>query len=333
MAIKLLTTEESLQLPLVLARRSKFKKLIGTSIINYDRIFSNCIMIQGKPGTGKTTLVTEYLDQLKQAGTIAGYRRAAGHLTPRSLYDLLRETHKPVGGNPWVLVLDDVDCLNDQGCLELMKAAFDTKGKTSTNRQVYYMSEDRTGFKYNGFCIIITNDSFTPDKVQVHQQALLDRIQQTTADLKKEDAIIYNTWLVEDYLNKNEDNLSPDQIKSIIELFNNEIRAWMKTDAFRLSGINFSIRLIKKFIDAQRIFGDEWREFNTSYIDLEAARSIREAKEATLEENLKNQVAAACTETIPPMDETGHYINPRTGKRYSYARHMYYKKLAESYTA
>lgn len=332
--IKLLTPEENAQLPLVLSRRVRFKKLLGTSIINYDRIFSNCIMIQGKPGTGKTTLVMEYLEQLKSAGSIAGYRRAAGHITPRSLYCLLEETHKPVDGLPMVLVLDDVDCLKDQGCLELMKAAFDTKSKGPTNRQVYYMTEDKKGFKYNGFCIIITNDNFVPDKTPVHLQALLDRIQQTTSDLRKEDGIIYNTFLVEDYLKKNEDGLSDAQITSIIDLFHNEIHKWMETDAFRASGINFSIRLIKKFIDAQRIFGDDWREFNTSYLTLEATRELQEAKASepveTTDEVLQGIVDASGVEIqLPPTDASGWYLNPRTGKPYSLARHTYYRKLAE----
>lgn len=333
--IELLTSEERNQLPMVLARRARFKKLIGTSIINYDRIFSNCIVIQGKPGTGKTTLVVEYLEQLKNAGTIAGYRRAAGHLTPQSLYRLLKETHKPVNGCPMVLVLDDIDCLKDQGCLELMKAAFDTKGKAPTNRQVCYMTEDSKGFKYDGFALIITNDFFTPDRTPVHLRALLDRVQQTTADLKAEDANIYNTFLVEDYLRKNEDNLNDEQLQSLVDMFNNEVREWMKYDAFRISGINFSIRLIKKFIDSQRIFGDDWREFNTTYLQLKAAKELSEAKgEDTVtagQGTLDGIVAAASTTVcLPPVDINGLYINSHTGQPYSPARQSYYKQLAKA---
>ena len=334
--ISLLTQEERNQLPLVLARRAQFKKLLGTSIINYDRIFSNCMMIQGKPGTGKTTLVVEYLEQLKTAGTIAGYRRAAGHITPQSLYRLLKETHKPVNGYPMVLVLDDVDCLKDQGCLELMKAAFDTKSKNPTNRQVYYMTEDSKGFTYNGFGIIITNDSFTPDKTPVHTRALLDRVQQTTADLRSEDFTVYNAFLIEDYLKKNEDNLSEEQIISLMDMFNTEIRDWMKYDAFKISGINFSIRLIKKFIDSQRIFGNDWREFNTTYIQLKAARDLGEAKangtvEAT--DDMLNGIVESAETALPPVDANGQYINPKTGQPYSSARQCYYKQIAKTKSA
>ena len=335
--INLLTPEERNQLPLVLARRAKFKKLIGTSIINYDRIFSNCIMVQGKPGTGKTTLVVEYLEQLKASGTIAGYRRAAGHLTPQSLYKLLRETHKPVDGCPMVLMLDDVDCLKDQGCLELMKAAFDTKGKAPTNRQVCYMTEDSKGFKYDGFALIITNDFFTPDRTPVHLRALLDRVQQTTADLRAEDANIYNTFLVEDYLKKNEDNLNNSQLQSLADMFNNEVREWMKYDAFRISGINFSIRLIKKFVDSQRIFGDDWREFNTTYLQLKAAKELSEAKAdegvSVSQVTLNGIIGNALDTALPQVDVNGLYINSRTGQPYSPARQSYYRQLAKASVA
>ena len=312
MAINLLTSDERFQLPLVLNRRTKFKQLVKASVTNYNNIFSNCMLLQGKPGTGKTTIISEYLDQLTEAGIISGYRRASGHITPRSLYGLLDATKKPSKkGKPMVLVLDDVDCLSDQGCLELMKAAFDTKSLAKTNRHVYYMTESGSGFKYDGFGIIITNREFNPDKITVHQQALLDRVQMVTVDLKKDDAVIYNSYLIEQYINDNPDNLSDKEISNIVTMFNNEIRKWLSKDAFRKSGVNFSIRLIKKFIDAQRIFGDDWREFNIIYQKLEAASEM-----ADLVDTPVSDVTITKDPTMPPMVD-GKFINPRTGKPYS----------------
>ena len=310
MAINLLTSEEKFQLPFVLSRRTKFKQLVKVSVTNYNRVFSNCMLLQGKPGTGKTTIIAEYLDQLKEEGLIADYRRASGHLTPRSLYNLLSNTRKAdKKGRPTVLVLDDVDCLSDQGCLELLKAAFDTKSPAKSNRHVYYMTETGSGFKYEGFGIIITNNEFNPDKVTIHQQALLDRVQAVSVDLEKDDAIIYNSYLVEQYVNDNPDQLSPEEIETMVKLFNTEIRKWLAKDAFRKAKINFSIRLVKKFLDAQRIFGDDWRDFNTVYRRLEAACEM-----ADLTEEVKNPIPKKIS--MPKMVE-GKFINPRTGNPYS----------------
>lgn len=301
--IELLNDAERIKLPIVISKRSRFQRIIGKSVENINNIFSNCILLQGKAGSGKTTLVVNYLDNLKREGVIGDYTRAAGHITPQSLYRLLRGTADYINGAPQILILDDCDCLADQGCLELMKAAFDTKSNSTTNRQVYYMTDSSTGFKYNGFCIIITNNEFKPERTTVHQQALLDRVQPMSIDLEANDMMIYTSYLVEKFLNDNEDNLSDDEIKEATDLFNNEIRTWMAADAFRKAGINFSIRLMKKFIDASRIFKEDWKDYSTQYQRLSLACDINESEENTIEPTINS--------TIPA------YINPRTMKPYA----------------
>lgn len=303
--INILTNEERALVPAVLERRRRFQKVLNLSIKNYDNIFSNSLLIQGKPGTGKTTLVAQYLDKLKENKEIAGWVRASGHITPSSLYKLLYETRLPnVNGKPYVLVLDDVDCLADQGCLELLKAAFDTKSDTPTNREVYYMTERSSGFKYRGFGIIITNNEFNPDRVTVHQEALLDRVQWMSIDLEKTDAAIYNTYLVEDYLNKNPDMLKEEELKEAAKLFQTDVRKWLSTNAFAKARVNFSIRLIKKFLDYSKMFGEDWKDFSTTYNRLNMAADLVEAQ-------------------VPVQNA---YINPRTGKPYSTARIYQLKK-------
>ena len=121
-------------------------------------------------------------------------------------------------------------------------------------------------------------------------------------------------------------------------MFNNEVREWMKYDAFRISGINFSIRLIKKFVDSQRIFGDDWREFNTTYLQLKAAKELSEARSeeavTAAQDTLNGIVGTAPTTTaLPPMDVNGLYINSHTGQPYSPARQSYYKQLAKATVA
>ena len=301
--ISILSTQERMKLPMVLQRRTKFQHMVETSIRNYKNIFSNSLLISGKAGTGKTTLVLQELENLKAKGVIADYTRASGHVTPSSMYQLLKKTARPdCEGKPNILILDDVDCISqstDIGCYELLKSALDTKSDLPTNRQVYYMTDAGSGFRYNGFCIIITNNPFNPDRITPHQEALLDRVQMVNVDLRIDDMFIYNAYLVENYLNENPDHLTDGEIKQSVDLFNNEIRVWNEKEAFKKAKISFSIRLMKKFIDASRMFRDDWKQFNMQYLRLKAAEDMMDV----FEENKK----------------TVDLINPKTGKPYSSA--------------
>lgn len=326
----LLTTDERLELPMIINRKKKYQKILKMSIANYNRIFSNCIMVSGSAGSGKTYSTLEVLNRLQDEGLIAGVKRASGHITPMSLYKLLKETSTPnENGLITPLVLDDVDCLREEGCLELMKAAFDTKSNQPQNRQVYYMTETSNGFKYNGFCIIITNDEFK--NPNVHQQALLDRVQLLCIDLKKEDMNIYITHTIEKFLNDNEDGLTEEEISEVVDLYNNEVRKWMKTDAFNRAHLNLSNRLIKKFIDAQRMFGEDWKDCNTFYSRLEAASEMAE-----LNEEVENKIVSSTSTSVPSgkkarftsepkKNSKGKYVD-ENGVELSRSLQYYYKK-------
>lgn len=339
--IKLLTDMERAQLPLVISRRSKFKALIKSSLVNYDKLFSNCLLIQGRPGTGKTTLTETFLEQMIEDEIIAGVKRVPGHITPKSLYHVMRETASPRDRKPYVLLLDDVDCLGDEGCLELMKAAFDTKSNTKTNRKVFYMTEDGgTGFTYQGFGIIICNNDFGSKKLTVHQEALMDRVQRLSIDLQPNDMMIFTTHLLEDYINHNDDNLNDEEIQGVIDLFNKDVRRWMEADAFRKARVNYSIRLVKKFVDAQRVYGDDWRDFNITYQNLEAACQMSDIESGIIKEAseikapkkvrvVKKSKSSKETEgkvNTPYKDKSGQWINPKTNEVYSRGMQYYLNK-------
>lgn len=301
--IELLTVEERMSLPQVTQRRLRFTNIVAKSIQNYANIFSNSLLLSGKAGTGKTTLVLQELEKMKALGDIADYVRVSGHVTPQSLYRVLRETKDPVNGKPRVLVLDDVDCISqasDIGCYELLKSALDTKSDLPSNRQVYYLTECGSGFKYNGFCIIITNNPFNPNKITAHQEALLDRVQMVGIDLKKDDMFLYNANLVEEYINDNPDGLTDEEIQDTVNLFNDEVRDWQAHDAFSKAKVNFSIRLMKKFIEANRMFGSSWKSYNLQYQRLQAAVEMDDAMAPTT-----------------PVVDISALINPKTGKPYS----------------
>jgi hypothetical protein len=295
------------------------------------------MILQGRPGTGKTTLVTEYMDILTEEGIISFYNRVAGHVTPLSLYSALGNTSNlGSNGTPAVLVLDYVDCLKEQGCLELMKAAFDSKSKHPTNRMVYYpklaggtRGHHTESFKFNGQAIIITNDELSPSKVNIHQKALLDRARRVTIDLNEGDTVVYNIHLIEKYLQTNEDNMTEEQIESIVNLFNSEIRNWIETRTFQRANINFSIRLVKKFADSQKLFGNDWKYYDADYTTLKATYdniiSEKEFEEANKVESTTEQVSTYAPKTNKVVSNTskkacpyqivnGLYINPKTNE-------------------
>lgn len=262
----LLTPEEREQLPKVLLRRQKFKRLISQSVLLGNSTFSNCMLITGKPGTGKTTMVTEYLDNLKNRGDIADYHRYSGHITQSSLFQILKENAELIDGKSQVLVLDDVDCLFDAGCIELMKAAFDTKNASQRdNRKVFYLTHGtKQSFRYDGYAIIITNHSL--DQPTDSQNALIDRVHLMKADLDKDDFRIFNINLMEQFMNQNPDNLTRTQLDGLNSFYKMYIRAWFDNDIFQEAGVYFSIRLLKKFIDLVTIFGpQDWLDYSVPF--------------------------------------------------------------------
>lgn len=261
--VKILSEDEFLRLPYVLNRRDKFKNIIIQSIKNNHVSFTNSVIIKGRPGTGKTTLVTEFLDELESAGDISGYVRNSGHITQTSLFSILKESSdNPNKNSTTVHVFDDVDCLHDNGCLEILKSALDTRSKAKTNRRVSYHTKGVcNSFKYEGFTIIITNESL--EDPGVHLQALLDRVHVMEVELEPEDFKIYSLYISEEFIN---DSDLDDEVKTkVAEFIDSTIRAWFDNDCFAKCNINFSIRLVMKFIDLMSMFGDEWTHYSSDY--------------------------------------------------------------------
>lgn len=281
---QLLTEEERGMLPFIKLRREGFKRMLRIFVTQWTSTLNNCLLIQGKPGSGKTTTTVETLTAFEEEGLIAGVRRASGHITQTAMYSLLKETSTPVNGKPWVLVLDDADCLGDDKVLELAKSAFDTRSPLSTNRNVYYNTKDSgNGFKYQGLCIIICNEDLM-DNPTVNQQALLDRVICNSIDLDYRDMTVFITSIIEDYVNNNEDNLDFDTLVDIVKFFNTDIRRWLKYDCFRKSKTNYSIRIIKTMVDVQKHYGSNWRNTNVIFKKLETEYMLAKARENKLSE-------------------------------------------------
>ena len=279
MKYELLNDNERTELPIILSKRNIFRKMVRVTLENFDKISSNLLILSGQAGSGKTFIIEELLNTMREERSIADYNRVTGHITPMSMFKLLEQTKDSKNGKPQVLVLDDTDMLNDDGVVELCKGAFDTRSNLPTNRKVYYMSQDgngRNAFRYNGFGIIITNCQFDAKDINVHTKAVLDRGQILSVDLTQKDAIVFTTSLIEDYLNENPDNLTEKQIENAVKLFNTDIRKWIENDCFNKARVDFSIRLMKKFIDCARLYGEDWKMYSVQYQKLNTALTLNE---------------------------------------------------------
>ena len=155
----------------------------------------------------------------------------------------------------------------------------------------------------------------------------MDRVQRLSIDLEPNAMMIFTTYLLEKYLNDNEDELSKGEIEDVISLFNNDIRRWMKADAFRKAKVNYSIRMVKKFVDAQRVYGDDWKDFNITYKSLEAACQMSDIESGIIKDPaeikskkvrvIKKGIKISDKALTPFKNKDGKWVNPKTNEVYS----------------
>lgn len=121
------------------------------------------IVVAGSAGMGKSHNVFRLLNQMEADGKIVSYRRVSGHCTPQALYIALFRA----SSEGQVIVLDDVDVFNDQGMLDLLKAAMETD---KFRRKLSWLSskpiiiegetEVPSEFHFHGRVIFISNINF-----------------------------------------------------------------------------------------------------------------------------------------------------------------------------
>lgn len=156
------------------------RKFVG-GVVN-DRFH---LIVNGDAGMGKTETVGDVLDAaLKdKKSPLKKVERISGTVSAVMLYGKLQDCSKKGS----VLVIDDTDkILEDTECLEVLKAALDTKSDKTVDwtkySSVLNKKNLKTSFKYEGRCIIITNKSLrtapseTPTTIQQRIAPLLDRV-------------------------------------------------------------------------------------------------------------------------------------------------------------
>ena len=149
--------------------------------------------------------------------------------------------------------------------------------------------------------------------------------------------ITYTTSLIEDYLNENPDGLSIEELDNVESLFNSEIREWIDLGVFRRSKVSYSIRLVKKLVENQKMFKSKWKQYSMIYQNLDKmAQTIKkememntlmeEKREQTEQEIIANTKVSELGFTMATPIGKLKIINPKTGDYYSTSNLSYFKK-------
>lgn len=253
------------------SKLEEFENIIKKSASNYKECFCNGIIVNGQPGTGKTYNIMRWLDDLQEAGKIYGYETYSGKISPVTLYKVLKETTEKRN----ILVLDDCDVFYNSESLNLLKAALNnTKDKNDyKSRLVSYGTRGRVdSFSFDSFLIMITNESFDRqdyNELSDHMKAVLDRVHLMSVTLTREDILIKNLSIVENFINKDR-RLNTNAKQQLLKVFNEEIHDMLIYDVFEKCKVNFSIRFFLKLADLIMLFGDSWKSFSNDYKKLSA---------------------------------------------------------------
>ncbi|WNA16190.1 hypothetical protein XaC1_555 [Xanthomonas phage XaC1] len=137
------------------------------------------MIVTGAPGVGKSYNLIKRLEQAHD-NLECDFHKISGKVTPLGLYQALNKT-RHFGS---VLLLDDVDVFEDEGTLDILKAALDS----SKTRTVSYISNSNVlrkegipnQIEYSGKIIFVSNKNFmhilnSNSKLQPHVKALVTR--------------------------------------------------------------------------------------------------------------------------------------------------------------
>lgn len=130
----------------------------------------NGLLVRGSGGIGKTHTSEECLLKYAKENEMCKLRIVKGHITGMQLFVSLFEARNP--GD--LIVFDDCNnVFNDGKCLEILKAAMDTRKHRVVNWQSSVKGLPVNEFIFEGNVIIITNSEPKGDE---NYKAFLDRI-------------------------------------------------------------------------------------------------------------------------------------------------------------
>jgi hypothetical protein len=98
----------------------------------------------------------------------------------------------------------------------------------------------------------------------------LDRANKLKVEFGDQDLFVFNASVIQKELDENILGWSDESITQIKKFFHTKIRPWWNKDAFRKTEINFSIRLLHRFMDNIITFGEDfWKQYSEEYNKLD----------------------------------------------------------------
>lgn len=165
------------------------------------------VYLTGRPGTGKTYMVTAELAKHDVPWFLHNAR-----LTPMGLYELLRQHPEHV------MVLDDIPSIaKDKQAIQILLAALD--GQPGQPRTVRYRSKDKNeSFDYSGRLILISNVPLGSDPMA---QAIGSRVQSLEHDPSDDVMAAYLRFLA----SRGNDGLTPLECRLVADMVVEQTRA------------------------------------------------------------------------------------------------------------
>jgi len=263
MPYPLLNDAERIEIVTVNEKLAEFENIIKTSIRKKNETFCNGIIINGAPGTGKSHNINKWIQELIDEGSVSRVFNLSGRTTAYSFFSVLADNCTP----EVITVLDDCDIWWNVDCLNLAKAALETKSQKG--RIVTWASGGEThAVEYNSFMILITNtDLYSHDND--HIRALLSRVHFMNIGLTVEDMRLKNFSIIENFINENEE--LAEEIKGQIRNFClTELHEFLDKGCFEDANVGMNIRFILKIADLYTMFGEKWKAYSNDYKRLRA---------------------------------------------------------------
>lgn len=238
-------------------KMNDYRYMIQEPLIKRDKgqkLYTNSITVCGTPGTGKTFLTQNALEDLISKGVIDRYVYMKGKCTSYTLWKLLEANNE----ERVVIWFDDTNLYFDMTSLDILKGATET-GKDTKRIVTYGSGGSPDMIVFKGYVISTTNLSFEAG-LNEHQKAVRQRTFLTTNELTIDDIFVKSKSLIEKSLNEEIDDLEIRE--SIFNFYTEKVEKWYSSGAFKHSDIDFSVRFIMKVCDALEMYGERGFRFS-----------------------------------------------------------------------
>lgn len=245
-SLTLLTQEERLKLYNILNNIKNIKNFLKKCIIENDSRLRNAILFHGPAGNGKTTIVTNTINELIASGDALESNLVTGSITGGGLpielaahNSISKSAKNPMRNIRCITIFDDTNIFSKKDTFQILKNAFNTRTKDNNNRFVCYKSKrEDVRFNYRGIGIFVCNDNFI-DNADPDVQAFLSRCEDIELNMTTEELFIYGKYLLENSI-KEDFDYDYNKFEKFIEFFNNNMQDYYNNGVF--NKVFFSLR-------------------------------------------------------------------------------------------